>query len=151
MGYPLASSRSAPTSASTPSGSGKAGLLAPHLRRASGFREYSELDLKQLRFIRRGRDLGFSLEDIGELLAIRRWQEPTASLVQQTLRVIDRRIDELKRWRGCLIEFLGESATPTAAPGSILDCFTDETEGSKAVALAARPMQQSAREPGEHS
>lgn len=115
----------------------KAGLLVPHIRRPSGFREYSELDLKQLRFIRRGRDLGFSLEEIGELLVLERGQGPAVRLVQQKLRIIDRKMEELKRWRSCLLEFLGEPATPGLASNSILDCFTEETADSEAVALAA--------------
>ena len=109
----------------------KAGLLAPHVRRPSGFREYSPLDLRQLRFIRRGRLLGLSLEEIGELLALEGGQEPTASLLQQKLRVIDRKIEELERWRSGLLEFLGRPATPGRA--SILDCFIDDPEDSETL------------------
>jgi DNA-binding transcriptional MerR regulator len=116
----------------------KTGLLVPHIRRPSGFREYSELDLKQLRFIRRGRDLGLSLEEIGELLALKRGQGLAASRVRQQLRVIDRKIEDLNSWRTGLLEFLGEPETPGSAPHSILDCFTEETADSEAVALATQ-------------
>jgi len=44
------------------------GLLALPGRAGSGFREYSEDDRQRLAFIRRARQLGFSLGEIGDLL-----------------------------------------------------------------------------------
>ncbi|GGH65159.1 heavy metal-dependent transcription regulator 2 [Comamonas phosphati] len=49
------------------------GLLAPVHRTDSGYRQYTEADVHALRFIRRGRDLGFSIEEIGTLLGL--WQD----------------------------------------------------------------------------
>lgn len=49
------------------------GLIPAAARTASGYRLYSETDVQLLRFIRRGRDLGFSVERIEELLAL--WQD----------------------------------------------------------------------------
>ncbi|MEG0199828.1 MAG: Cu(I)-responsive transcriptional regulator [Comamonas sp.] len=46
------------------------GLLRPVHRTDSGYRQYSEADVHTLRFIRRGRDLGFSMEEIGTLLGL---------------------------------------------------------------------------------
>ena len=48
------------------------GLLPPVHRSDSGYRQYTEADVHALRFIRRGRDLGFSIEEIGTLLGL--WQ-----------------------------------------------------------------------------
>jgi MerR family transcriptional regulator, copper efflux regulator len=48
------------------------GLLTAPIRKESGYRLYSEQALGRLRFIRRAKELGFSLREIKELLQVRR-------------------------------------------------------------------------------
>ncbi|HSM53261.1 MAG TPA: Cu(I)-responsive transcriptional regulator [Erythrobacter sp.] len=46
------------------------GLIPRAARRDSGYRDYDKSDVHRLHFIRRARDLGFTVEQIGELLAL---------------------------------------------------------------------------------
>ena len=46
------------------------GLTRPALRTVSSYRVYSDKDVHTLQFVRRARDLGFSVEQIKELLAL---------------------------------------------------------------------------------
>lgn len=46
------------------------GLIPKVSRRDSGYRDYDDADVHRLGFIRRARDLGFTVEQIGELLAL---------------------------------------------------------------------------------
>lgn len=48
----------------------KIGLIPSPPRRASGYRDYSDADVHRLRFIANARDLGFPIEEIGELLSL---------------------------------------------------------------------------------
>lgn len=56
------------------------GLLAPVGRTDSGYRLYSAADVHTLRFIKRGRDLGFSMTDIRELVGL--WHDKARASVQ---------------------------------------------------------------------
>ena len=70
------------------------GLIPKAARRDSGYRDYDEKDVHTLRFIRRARDLGFPIEEIGQLLAL--WQDRgRASADVKALATA--RVGELKR------------------------------------------------------
>lgn len=49
------------------------GLIPPPVRKDSGYRDYGTADLHRLNFIRRARDLGFSIAEIRTLLAL--WRD----------------------------------------------------------------------------
>ena len=48
----------------------RVGLVSPPSRTGSGYRAYSQSDVDRLRFISRGRELGFSLDEIRSLLRL---------------------------------------------------------------------------------
>ncbi len=70
------------------------GLLGRVARTDSNYRQYSENEVHTLRFIRRSRDLGFSMADITELVSL--WQNPRRRSAS-VLRITQRHLDELRR------------------------------------------------------
>ena len=79
------------------------GLLPEPRRRASGYRDYGPGVIERLRFVRRAKDLGFTLEDIRELLALSGDHERGVKGVKQRaearLDEVERRIRELQRMK----------------------------------------------------
>ncbi|MGH8111063.1 MAG: heavy metal-responsive transcriptional regulator [Rhodanobacteraceae bacterium] len=77
------------------------GLLPPVQRRASGYRDYRAETIERLRFIRRAKELGFTLEEIRELLALTTDRERGVEGVKQRaearLGEVEQRIHELQR------------------------------------------------------
>ncbi|MDR9836754.1 Cu(I)-responsive transcriptional regulator [Herbaspirillum huttiense] len=82
------------------------GLLLPASRTDSGYRQYGDKDVQRLRFIRHSRDLGFSLEQIGQLLDL--WQDRERSsrqvktLAQAHIAELDKKLKELQEMRATL-------------------------------------------------
>lgn len=70
------------------------GLIPEASRTDSGYRDYSEKDVHTLRFIRRARDLGFSVEKMTELLALWRDRSRASADVK---RVALEHVEELER------------------------------------------------------
>lgn len=75
------------------------GLLRPQARTESGYRQYGEAEVRRLQQIRSLRNLGFSLEQIGELLAA---GISLADAIGWQLAEVDRRLTRLQRLRGHL-------------------------------------------------
>jgi MerR family transcriptional regulator, copper efflux regulator len=84
----------------------KSGLLPRPARRPSGFRQYSELDVLQLQFVRQARSLGFSIEEIAELIALETEQssDVVSSVVERNFDSVNRKIAQLTCWRDGLDE-----------------------------------------------
>ena len=70
------------------------GLIPAADRTDSGYRDYSDTDVHMLRFIRRARDLGFSVAEIGDLLNL--WRDETRQSAE-VKRLAQGHIDALER------------------------------------------------------
>ena len=83
----------------------RAGLLNRPQRTASGYRLYAGSDVARLRFIRRAKGLGFSLEEIAELLRLNDGggrRAAVRALAGQRLAEIEQKLSELSRMRNTL-------------------------------------------------
>ena len=82
------------------------GLVRPADRLANRYRAYDQSNVQTLRFIRRARDLGFSLQEIDKLLALyrnrRRASEDVKRLALTHVAELDHKIAELTRIRDTL-------------------------------------------------
>lgn len=82
------------------------GLLAEPPRTASGYRQYPLEAVERLRFIRRAQGLGFTLEEISELLALRVDEVAACGRVEAQARAklesVGEKITELTRIEGAL-------------------------------------------------
>lgn len=82
------------------------GLIPEPARRPSGYRMYSPDVVLSLRFIRRAKELGFSLKEISELLSLETAAAATAAdvrkLAETKLADIEERIRALQRMRRAL-------------------------------------------------
>ncbi|MBK0003011.1 Zn(2+)-responsive transcriptional regulator [Erwinia sp. S38] len=69
-------------------------MMEHEIRTEGGFRLYSDNDLQRLRFIRYGRQLGFTLEAIRELLSIR--VDPEHHTCQESKTIVQKRLTEVE-------------------------------------------------------
>ncbi len=86
-------------------------LLPAPARRASGYRAFDAAALARLRFIRRAQELGFTLAEIAELLALRLDPHTTAADVKaranRKIADVDRKLRDLERIRDALTHLAG--------------------------------------------
>ena len=132
------------------------GLLPQPQRSASGYREYAEADVRRVRFIRRAKDLGFSLEEIRELLSLESDREHGVEAIKERA---NRRLDELDRRIAQLVEMRDELARLVAAcPGAgapescpILTSIHGEEAAPDAADGAAQACCSTGDRPGKES
>jgi DNA-binding transcriptional MerR regulator len=112
----------------------KIGLLAPPARTSSNYRAYGADHLARLSFIRRARDLGFTLDAVRELLTLSddtgQSCEAVDGIASIHLTEIDRKIGDLKALRSELSRVLG-----SCSHGTVADCKIIETLAPRGEAV----------------
>jgi MerR family mercuric resistance operon transcriptional regulator len=100
------------------------GLIAEPPR-AGSVRRYGPEDVRRLLFIRRAQAAGFSLDEIGELLALDRTEDRARvrALATERLAALDARIAELERSRVALERLRTSCASGRKGPCPILEAF----------------------------
>jgi Cu(I)-responsive transcriptional regulator len=82
------------------------GLFPEARRTEAGYRQYTDKELATLRFIRHSRDLGFSLEQIRELLGLwqnrRRSSRQVRALAEAHIEELDAKLRELQAMKATL-------------------------------------------------
>lgn len=86
------------------------GLIDAPARRASGYRSYTPEVIQRLRFIRRAKDLGFTLSEIGELMSLtsqaQRDMGSMKQAAQNKLVMVEEKLRELERIRSALRQLI---------------------------------------------
>jgi MerR family mercuric resistance operon transcriptional regulator len=109
------------------------GLLEEPSRRESGYRQYAEDVVARLRFIKRAKELGFSLKEIKELLALRVDPSTTCAEVKKQAAAkiddIEEKIRTLQRMKNALVKLAAvcRGRGPTSEC-PILDALDKEEE-----------------------
>ena len=110
------------------------GLLEEPARRDSGYRQYGEDVVARLRFIKRAKELGFSLKEIKELLALRVDPDTTCAEVKRQAEAkiadVEQKIAALQRIRKALVKLTAvcQGRGPTSEC-PILDALDNERTG----------------------
>ncbi len=109
------------------------GLIEAASRSQSGYRIYGERDLRTLRFIQRARGLGFSVEEVGDLLAL--WRDTdrhsaqVMALARRHVEDIDRKVAELRGMRDTLTHVMERCHGDDRPDCPILDDLAGEVPG----------------------
>lgn len=101
------------------------GLLAVPPR-AGGIRRYDIRDVERIRFIKRAQSAGFTLAEIGELIALDAGEDrPRArELAAARIKALDAKIAELREARAALARLARECGEDRAGPCPIIASFS---------------------------
>ncbi|TPE62619.1 helix-turn-helix domain-containing protein [Sandaracinobacter neustonicus] len=110
----------------------KVGLLQHNSRTTGNYRTYGEPELARLSFIRRARALGFSLDQVRELLDLAETDGQDCAAVDRLaaaqLKAIDQRLEDLQALRAELSKLLR-----ACEGGSVTNCRIIEALAPRAV------------------
>ncbi len=109
----------------------RVGVLKPKTRLESGYRDYDETAIRIIRFIKHAQELGFSLEEVQELLSLRADKKSKCARVRASatvhLKDIEQKIAKLEAMKATLQSLIADckrSKTDSECP--LLDCLDNE-------------------------
>ena len=98
------------------------GLLPKPPRTPSGYRRFSDDSIRRLRYIRRAQDLGFTLKEIKELLAIKVKRGATCADVRRKAEAKIADVDAKIRHLQAIREALHEMTATCFGNGPVTNC-----------------------------
>ncbi|GAN81589.1 transcriptional regulator MerR [Acidocella aminolytica 101 = DSM 11237] len=106
----------------------RAGLLPAPARTAGNYRAYRAEHLARLSFVRRARDLGFSLDHVRELLRLADQKDQSCAEIDVIARLhlaeVDRKIADLMALGGELRQIVGQCGHGTVAECRIIEALS---------------------------
>lgn len=107
------------------------GVLKPAINPDNGYRVYREREFQRLRFVLTARQLGFSVDDIQEILSHADQDEPACAtvrrLIEKRLEETEKRFEETRRLRDRMKQAVSEwSQKPDKAPTGDMICHLIE-------------------------
>jgi MerR family mercuric resistance operon transcriptional regulator len=103
------------------------GLLPEPKRPASSVRRYGEEAAARLRFIKRAQDIGFTLDEVADLLRLERGCRDAHDLATAKLATVERRLADLTRIRKTLRELIARCEEGAARSCPIIDTLAGKT------------------------
>lgn len=101
------------------------GLIQPAARHANNYRDYDDMGIQTLQFLKRARSLGFSIEDCRDLLSLYQDRHRSSANVKAVAKRrvvdIDRKIAELEAMRSTLNRLIRECRGDKRPECPILD------------------------------
>jgi MerR family copper efflux transcriptional regulator len=116
-------------------------LLPPASRTDAGYRQYAERDVHTLQFIRRSRDLGFSIEEIRRLLSL--WQDrgrpsrQVKAMAQAHIAELEQKAQEILAMKSTLEHLLHCCKGDDRPDCPILENLADHRQAN--IAAVAKP------------
>ncbi len=111
------------------------GLLSAPARTGGNYRAYTAEHLGRLSFIRRARDLGFTLQQVRALLGLSdqldRPCDAVDALARQHLAEVDRKISDLRLLRKELASVIGQCDKGTIAQCRIIEALAPTQKGAQ--------------------
>lgn len=117
-------------------------LISEAARTESGYRIYTEAEVQTLRFIKRARSLGFSIKQIGELLALWHDRSRTSAQVRSVARAhieeLETKILELRAMANTLRKLAASCRNDKRPDCPILDDLAEAKRSSRLDAPAKK-------------